>query len=130
MSVPGINVLGLALRAIQAQPVSIYRFAVNVGQLNGADVPMYAAGVPAVGSVQPVSSEAKQQLGLDWDDTYVTIFTQAPVKTIGRDTAGDVVVYAGKYYHAQGVADWLGQDGWMAVLAVQIPPLTAGQILP
>lgn len=130
MNIPGVNVLGLAMTAIRAQPVVIFRFTENVGQPNGADLPMYAAGVPALGSVQPVSSRTKHELGLEWNSTYVSLFTSAALKTVERDGAGDVFVYAGKYYHAQARTDWTGQDGWNEILAVEIPALAAGQVQP
>lgn len=130
MNIPGVNVLGLAMTAIRAQAVTVFRFTVNVGQPNGADLPMYAAGVPAMGSVQPMNDKTKHELGLEWNDTWVSLFTSVAIKTVERDGAGDVFVYNGKYYHAQGRTDWSAQDGWNEILAVLIPPLSAGQIEP
>lgn len=130
MNIPGVNVLGLALTAIRAQPVVIFRFTQNVGQPNGADLPMYAAAEPALGSVQPIGDKTKHMLGLEWNDTWVSLFTGASIKTVERDGAGDVFTYNGVYYHAQGRTDWTGQDGWNEILGVKIPPLNAGQIEP
>lgn len=129
MNVPGVNVLGLALGLIAKQPVNLFRFAGNVGQSNGNDLPTYSPAVAIVGSCQGVNSKTKIDLGLDWNSEYVNLFTAASVATIDRGTGGDVFVYAGKYYHAQARTDWLQQDGWNEVLAVLIPPLAVGQIV-
>lgn len=129
MNVPGVNVLGLALGLIARQAVTVFRFVENVGQSNGVDFPTYAPGVPAQGSVQPMSDKTKHEMGLDWNDTWVSLFTAAPLRTVERDGAGDVFVYLGEYYHAQGRTDWMGQDGWNEILAVAIPPLTVQQIV-
>ena len=129
MNVPGVNVLGLALGLIARTPVTLFRFRENIGQPNGVDLPTYEPGVAIMGSVQAVSSKTKLDMGLEWQDEYVNLFTSALVRAVERDGAGDVFVWAGKYYHAQGGADWTGQDGWNEVLAVKIPNLTPTQII-
>lgn len=129
MNVPGVNVLGLALGVIARTPVTLFTFVKNERQANGVDLPTYAPGVAITGSVQAVSSKTKMELGLEWQDEYVTLFTSALVRAIERDGAGDVFVWNGKYYHGQGGSDWTGQDGWNEVLAVKIRPLTPAQIV-
>jgi hypothetical protein len=129
MIVPGSNVLNLALRAIRAQPVALYRFTANVGQPNGVDLPTYTGPVPVLGSVQPLDQKATVELGLDWNKKYVKLFTSVDIHDVARDSTGDVFTFGGRWFSAVGQVDWIQMDGWNEILSVQIPPLGAGQII-
>lgn len=129
MNVPGVNVLGLALGIIANQPVHLCRFAGNVRQLTGVDVPTYASPAMVMGSVQPVPRRNYEALGLDMGKDYVTLYTSESVRAIERDGSGDVFIYVGKYYQAQDRTDWLQQDGWNEILAVAIPALRVDQVV-
>lgn len=134
MIVPGVNVLNLAMGFIASQPVTLFRFVANVTQANGVDLPTYAAGVVLPrASCQAVNGQAKVNLGLNWEDDVVNLFTSAvikPVDRVGGGAGGDVFAYGGKYYHVQGRSDWFQQDGWTEALAIRVKNLTPAQILP
>jgi len=98
MSVPGINLLGLALSAIGQQTVTVYKFLSRATNTAGLDVPTYAAGVPVPGSVQPVPTSKYEALGLDFERTYVMFYTSYPLISVARDGSGDRFVYGGLHY--------------------------------
>lgn len=124
-----MNVLAVALGVIARQPVHLLRFAGNVRQPTGVDLPTYATPVAILGSVQAVPRTNYEALGLDFGKDYVNLYTTVLVRAIERDGSGDVFAYAGRYYHAQDRTDWMAQDGWNDVLAVQIPPLAPAQVV-
>lgn len=123
MSVPGINLLGLAMTAIGQQTPTVYKFVSRATNAAGIDVPTYAAGVPVSGSLQAVPTRDYERLGLNWDETYVMFYTPYQLITVARDGSGDRLVYGGLHYVCESMTDWQQQDGWNAVLAVNVPPL-------
>lgn len=121
MSVPGSNLLNQALSLIAAQPVMLRRFTGRTVNSIGEYVNTWAAGVAIVGSVQAVPQRMYEQLGLDWNRDYVTLYTSEQVIEVNRDGTGDRLVYGGRHYLCESLTDWYGQDGWNAVIAVHVP---------
>ncbi len=123
MSVPGINLLGLALSVIGQQTVTVYKFLNRATNAAGLDVPAYAAGVAVQGSVQPIPQRNYEALGLDMLQTYVMFYTPYALIAVARDGSGDRFVYGGLHYLCESKTDWRQQDGWNAVIAVNVPAL-------
>lgn len=121
MMIPGANLLSLALGVIGAQPVTWARFIDRTENSAGYQVPNYAAAVAIQGSVQPIAKRLYQALGLDFEKSYVTLYTPAGVVTVGRDGSGDKITYNGATYLCESATDWSAQDGWSAVVAVKVP---------
>ena len=120
--IPGINVLSMALTVIAPQTVLYYAFQGRVTNAAGLDVATYATPVEdSQGSVQPVERKLYQQFGLDLRKSYVNWFVSRAILDVARDVSGDQFVYAGSRYQCQSITNWKSQDGWVQVLAVEIP---------
>lgn len=125
MTVPGSNLLRMALRVIQSQAFDYYAFISRAAGISGIWVATYAAALPLTGSVQPVPRTLYLQYGLDFQKDYVRFYLSKNVIDVQRDVSGDKIIYGGRTYQCESLdGDWFRQDGWTAVLAVKIkvPP--------
>lgn len=119
--IPGLNLLAMALTVIQPQGIVLHRFISRVSGGVGKWVSTYAAPEPiATASVQAVSTEKRQVLGLDADKDYVTLFAPAAVRSAARSTAPDRFDWAGSTWECVSATDWLEQDGWTQSVAVRV----------
>lgn len=116
--IPGINLLNIALGAIQPQQITWFRFLGNTENELGQDIPAFDAGTPIIGSFQPVDARTVQQLGLDIQKSYRNLYTSNPIESLKRDTSPDYVVFQGRKYEVVGDTDWSVQDGWKALMFV------------
>ena len=123
MTVPGSNVLRMALRVLGRQTVVLYRYASRSTSATGRDVAVYSPPlVVTEGSVQPVPRTRYAAMGLDLTRSYVTWFTSASVRGIERDRAPDQFVFGGRLYDVTAVTPWNLQDGWNEVVGVDLGP--------
>lgn len=120
MTVPGSNILRMALGLIGPQTVGWRAFLGMTQNAAGFEVPTWAASVNVLGSFQPVSSTLLQQLGLDWTKNYATFFASGQFGDVDRDKTGDRLTYAGKTYQIESKTPWYAQDGWEYVLCVEV----------
>lgn len=119
MSVPGMNLLSMALGAIGSQLVTYERYLGVTADGAGRQTPSYAAAVPvSQGSLQPVPRTRYEVLGLVMAKEYYTWFVPSLVLGVGRDCAGDRIRWNGKLLQLQTTTDWHGADGWTAVICV------------
>jgi hypothetical protein len=121
MSVPGSNLLAQALSVIAPQTVTLRRFTGRTVNSIGEYVNTWDTAVPIVGSLQAVPQHMYEQLGLDWNKEYVTLYTSEPLIEVNRDGTGDRILYRNRHYLCESSTDWIGQDGWNAVIAVHVP---------
>lgn len=121
MTVPGLNLLGVALTAIGHQPVTYYRNTGRTTNAAGFATGTWDAAVPvAVGSVQAVARARYSQEGLDLSKDYATWFVPRSVTGVARDAVGDQFDWNGRRWQVESVTDWHAQDGWMQALAVAL----------
>jgi hypothetical protein len=120
MTLPGCNLLGMALRVIGQQTFQYYAFVSRATNDIGIDVPTYAAPVPLTGSVQPVPRNLYQVYGLQLDKYYATFFVSQNVLDVTRDVSGDQIGFNGQTFQVEQKTDWFAQDGWDSFLAVKI----------
>ncbi len=123
MTVPGSNLLATALTLLGRQSFQYYAFLERVLQPNGLDLASYAAPVSLSGSVQPVPRSLYQAYGLDFDRYYLTFYVSRSVMDVTRDVSGNALTFNGNYYQCIQKTDWFPQDGWVGVLAVQVPSI-------
>lgn len=130
--IPGSNLLAQALTVINPQEFAYFVFAARITNSIGLDVPVYNAALDLQGSVQPVPRTMYQIMGLDFQKNYNVFFIEQNVVDVARDVSGDQIVFSGKTYQCVSKTDWFQQDGWDAVLAVQVQntPLSTGITLP
>lgn len=125
--IPGIDILSVALSLIGSQQVLFFKATGRTKNAAGLFDPQFAVGVlVAKGSVQAVARSKYQILGLELSKKYVTWFVpQVDVASLERGTSGDQFEYNGERFQAESVTDWMGQDGWLEVLAIKIGPANA-----
>lgn len=121
--IPGINLLNIALGVIAPQTLQWFKFAGNVTNDLGQDIPSYEAPVTIIGSFQAVDIKTVQELGLDTGKQYRNFYTSNKLEMVERQTSPDYAVYQGRKYQVQGHADWYNQDGWKGILFVDIGPV-------
>lgn len=132
MSVPGCNVLGMALTLIKPQSVRWYRFAANTLDAAGIRVPTYNDGGDISGSWQSVPRQLFEKLGLNFEKSYRVFYTAADILDIRRAVAPDLINAFGRQYSAEYSTPWVNQDGWNEVVLVDVgaaavppaPPVT------
>ena len=118
--IPGINLLNMALIAIAPQYGQWLRFAGNTTNSQGQDIPAYYPPVDIVGSFQSTDAKTIQELGLDTTAKYRTLYTSHPIAITDRSTSPDLLLFYGRKYQVAGEIDWIMQDGWRAVVLVDI----------
>ena len=121
MSVPGNNVLKQALRVIAAQSIQYLAFVSRSNQANGILLPVYAPSVTIKGSVQPVPRAIMERLGLDFTKRYVNIFAPQNFVDVTRDVSADRFMLGNKTYQGLTLTQWFYADGWVEILAVEVP---------
>lgn len=114
------NLLKRALHLTGSQAVTYRRFSGRTTNEIGLDVSSYADPVEIKGSVQAVPRSTYEQLGLDFQKRYVTLYTVAEVLDLQRDISGDMIEFGGKTYQLVSSTDWQPMDGWQSVLCVEV----------
>lgn len=120
MSVPGSNLLNLALTVIAPQTVIYYKALQRTLNNVGQDVTLYAPAVNLEGSFQTVPKNLYETYGLDFQKTYATFYTSTNIIDIQRDVSADQIIFNGKRYQCESNNDWFAVDGWMGVLCVMV----------
>lgn len=115
------NLLKRALHITGAQAVIYRRFSGRTTNEIGLDVSAFADPVQIKGSVQAVPRSTYEQLGLDFQKRYVTLYTVAEVFDLQRDISGDMIEFGGKTYQLVSSTDWHPMAGWQSVLCVEVP---------
>lgn len=121
--IPGTNLFNQAMTVFTPQEVVWFAFTDRVVSDSGKYVNGYAPPVTILGSFQSVNRKFYQQMGLDLNKTYKTLYTNDPAFDVDRGRAGDRFHYAGRIYDAIGSQDWFAQDGWKSVTLVDVGPV-------
>jgi hypothetical protein len=121
MIVPGSGILNAALSVIASQPFQYFPFATRTVQSNGQYRSTYFAPQTVRGSVQAVPRNLFQEYGLDFQRNYFKFFISKRIMDVSRDTSGDMFVFECKNFQVLSITPWHGIDGWVEVLAVQVP---------
>lgn len=121
MSVPGSNLLGMAMGIIAPQKVEYFKFKSVITNAAGVDTTEYEPGViVTIGSVQAVPRYRFENLGLDMARDYVTWFVSQKVNDLHRGNSGDYIAWNGRKWKIESVTDWVAQDGWSSAICVDI----------
>lgn len=120
MSIPGANILNMALTVIAQQTVQYYAYVSRSLNVVGQEVTVYAAVVNVVGSWQPLPRKLYMQYGLDLQKDYFTFYTSNDVLDVTRDVSGDQIAFMGKRFQVESNNDWFQLDGWKGVLCCNL----------
>jgi hypothetical protein len=120
MSIPGQNLLNMALQIIARQTIAYYQYASRTLNAVGQDVTTYASPVNITGSWQPVPRKLYIEYGLDLQKDYFTFYTSNNLLDITRDVSGDQIAFRGRRYQVESDNDWFQLDGWKGVLCVDL----------
>jgi hypothetical protein len=120
MSIPGQNLLKMALTLIAKQKVNYYKYTGRVLNSVGQYVTSYEPAVVIVGSFQPVPRNLYAQYGLDFQKNYCTFYALNDVIDLKRDITSDRIAFNSQLYQVESANDWFALDGWKGVLCVQI----------
>jgi hypothetical protein len=111
----------MANRIISPQQMMYARFQSKSANAVGQFVSVYDIAFPIAGNIQPIPRSRYENMGLDFQKTYVNIYVQKGVIDIDRDVAGDHFTYGCDIYEAMSKTSWHMIDGWDAVLCVKVP---------
>lgn len=120
MSIPGINLLSDALQVINKQNFVYYANSGRSINSSGILVPVFSDGVTLSGSVQPISSKEKNQMGLNLKDVYIKVYASLDFLDYNRGVSGDELSYGGDRFKVVSADNWYGQDGWKKIIAMKI----------
>jgi len=120
MTTPGSNTLRMALSIQGKQAISYRSFLSRSVNANGNYVSAFNDPVTIYGSVQPLQRSLYQQLGLDFQKNYVTLYVTKSVADVKRGTSGDQFDFNGRTWQLLSNLDWFAVDGWSGVLCVEV----------
>lgn len=115
------NLLEDALDVVGRQNIQYFPYISRTKNEIGLLVSERGIGRTAEGSIQPIPRQLYESMGLNLQKYYVTIFISKNVIDIARDVAGDQFSYGGRRFQAESRTDWYGQDGWDAIVCVEVP---------
>lgn len=86
----------------------------------GRDVPEFAEPITHTGSIQPVSNKMYEQMGLDLDKNYKTVFCSALMQSIAENIQPDRIIYDGRTFELVENKNWYETNGYTKVLMVEL----------
>lgn len=118
--IPGSNLLRMALTVIAPTQNVAYRAYMGEHENSfGGTVPNYGTTTPLFGvSVQPITKEQIQQMGLAVNKRYVSVWTLTDVEAAWRGRQNDILLWSGSEWEVLPQEDWIIQDGWRVITAV------------
>ena len=120
MTVPGSNLLKRAQTVIHREEFTYYPYLSRVETDIGTLVSSYGPGVTIRDTVQPIAQSLQRQLGLPMEKVYIHIYTSSNLRALARAGSGDLIDFAGyRYEILEKNNDWIAQDGWEGLVAVQ-----------
>lgn len=114
------NLLSLAASVIPMQQITVTRFISRQLVEGGKYENVYTEPEDVKASVQSVDRRTYKELGLDLSRNYMMLYTSDYMPPTTRNTAPDIIEYAGKRFEVVGDTAWTNQDGWTSVYIVEI----------
>lgn len=124
MNIPGVNLMNLALSVIGTKQVTWRQFHARTQNALGNWVVQYKPDQILTGSWQSDPTDRVKELGYDSSKNYRRFYVSAPVEGVNRGASPDLLITDGRKYEVVSTDDWSVQDGWVAILCVDIGPDT------
>mgnify|MGYP005992261611 CR=1 FL=1 len=116
----GFNTLDLVQSVIGKQEYKLETWSGRTVNSAGYEVDSYDEAVTRHASVQPLSAEKIQVMGLDMNKFYINIFDQSLVDILSRSHNPDRIIFQGYYWEPRPSSqDWNDQGGWNQVTAIR-----------
>lgn len=114
------NLLNQALSVIPKQTFIYYKFKSVTVNEQGIKQNEYEQPVTMQGSVQAISQDMYEKLGLDWSKKYISVHASIDMRNTDNDQpAPDKIVWNNKEYLITKATSWYMQDGWNKIVAVE-----------
>lgn len=113
------NLLNAALRIIPKQRIIWRKFTGYAVDGQGLRINQYDAGKELFGSVQAVDRSLYDQLGLDQEKEYLTVYAPADIKGVSAQNAPDIIEFGGAAYKVVRNYPWYFYNGWAGVVVVK-----------
>lgn len=118
------NVLNPAMAATSIlgcnKTFTFYKWLGSTVDEMGRDVPNYDEAITLTGSVQAVPNKMYEQLGLDFNKNYKTVFCSALIQSIAENIQPDRIIYDGRTYDVVENKNWYETNGYTKILIVEV----------
>lgn len=122
--IPGINLLNIAAGVIATQTVKYKQWLSRTRTSAGQMVDTYADAVQIRGSWQPVNMTTIKDLGLDMQNQYRQLWTNAVIRPVEAGRGSDKIIADGYEWEPTSSGnDWSSVDGWRAIIFVRMGPV-------
>ena len=120
MNVPGSNLLAQAFSILCTHQFKYFRYQGKTTNRYGIDVHEYEQPVVLRGSIQPVGQDIYHERGLDFQKTYIEVWSQQDTNGFFRGRSSDQIEYDGRRFQLVDENNWHPIDGWDSFLAVEV----------
>ena len=119
-----LNLLPIAMNATTIlgcnHQFEFYQFQGSTLDDLGRDIPQYSDPINLKGSIQAVPNKMYEQLGLDLDKNYITVFCPQLIQSLAQNTQPDRIIWNNRIFEAIETKDWTNLNGYTKALFVEI----------
>lgn len=119
-----LNLLPIAMNATSIlgcnQQFEYYQFQGSTLDDLGRDIPQYSDPINLTGSIQAVPNKMYEQLGLDLEKNYITVFCPQLIQSLAQNTQPDRIIWNNRTFEAIETKDWTNLNGYTKALFVEI----------
>lgn len=119
-----LNLLPIAMNATSIlgcnQQFEFYQFQGSTLDDLGRDIPQYSDPINLKGSIQAVPNKMYEQLGLDLDKNYITVFCPQLIQSLAQNNQPDRIIWNNRTFEAIETKDWTNLNGYTKALFVEI----------
>lgn len=113
------NLLIEASSVIPFEEFEYIEFDDNVINEMGIKQPTYKEPIKLKGSIQPINSNLYQQLNLDLQKEYYTVWTTQKINTTIDKEYNDMIKYNDNIYTVVKITNWDNYNKWTEITAVK-----------
>lgn len=119
-----LNLLPIAMNATSIlgcnQQFEFYQFQGSTLDDLGRDIPQYSDPINLKGSIQAVPNKMYEQLGLDLEKNYITVFCPQLIQSLAQNSQPDKIIWNNRTFEAIETKDWTNLNGYTKALFAEI----------
>lgn len=119
-----LNLLPIAMNATSVlgcnQQFEFYQFQGSTLDDLGRDIPQYSDPINLKGSIQAVPNKMYEQLGLDLEKNYITVFCPQLIQSLAQNSQPDKIIWNNRTFEAVETKDWTNLNGYTKALFAEI----------